>query len=43
VLDESGVQIMSPHASSDPPQAQLVPPGEPWGAPGPRPPLQPGA
>ncbi len=42
VFNENGVQIMSPHYRSDPPQAQVVPAGDPWAAREPRPPLQPG-
>lgn len=43
VFNENGVQIMSPHYRSDPAAAQVVPPGDAWAAPEPRPPLQPGA
>jgi hypothetical protein len=43
VFNENGVPITSPHYTSDPPQAQMVPPGDAWGAREPRPPLQPGA
>lgn len=43
VFNENGVQIMSPHYRSDPPQAQVVPAGDPWAAREPRPPLKPDA
>jgi small-conductance mechanosensitive channel/Flp pilus assembly pilin Flp len=43
VFNENGVQIMSPHYRSDPPEALVVRPGDAWAAPAPRPPLQPGA
>ncbi len=43
VFNENGVQIMSPHYRSDPPQAQVVPPDDPWAAREPRPPLTPDA
>ena len=43
VFNENGVQIMSPHYRSDPPEAHVVPPGDIWAAPEPRPPLKPGA
>lgn len=43
VFNENGVQIMSPHYRSDPPQAQVVPPGDVWAARQPQPPLRPGA
>jgi small-conductance mechanosensitive channel len=42
VFNENGVQIMSPHYRSDPPDAQVVPPADVWAAREPRPPLQPG-
>jgi hypothetical protein len=42
VFNENGVQIMSPHYRSDPPDAQVVPPAAVWAAREPRPPLQPG-
>jgi hypothetical protein len=42
VFNENGVQIMSPHYRSDPPEAQVVPPADVWAAREPRPPLQPG-
>jgi hypothetical protein len=42
VFNENGVQIMSPHDRSDPPEAQVVPPAVVWAAREPRPPLQPG-
>lgn len=35
-FNEQGVQIMSPHYYSDPPDAKVVPPGHPFGAPAPR-------
>lgn len=43
VFDENGVEIMSPHDSSDPPQPQRVLPVDTWGTSEPLPPLQPGA
>lgn len=43
VFNENGVQIMSPHYLGDPPEAQLVPPGELWAAPEARAPLKPGS
>ena len=42
VFNENGVQIMSPHYRSDPPDAQVVLPGDAWGARAPRPPIDPG-
>lgn len=42
VFNENGVQIMSPHYRSDPPEPQVVPPDDAWGAREPRPPLRPG-
>jgi small-conductance mechanosensitive channel len=42
VFNENGVQIMSPHYRSDPPDAQVVPPADVWAAREQRPPLQPG-
>lgn len=41
VFNENGVQIMSPHYLSDPPQPQVVPAGDAWAAPAPQAPLQP--
>lgn len=41
VFNENGVQIMSPHYRSDPPEPQVVAPGDPWGAVPRRPPLTP--
>lgn len=41
VFNENGVQIMSPHYLGDPPEAQVVPPGATWAAPGPQQPLRP--
>jgi small-conductance mechanosensitive channel len=43
VFNEYGVQIMSPHYRSDPPEAQVVRPGEAWAAPHPHEPLKPNA
>ncbi|WP_290867308.1 mechanosensitive ion channel family protein [Aquabacterium sp.] len=43
VFNENGVQIMSPHYRSDPPEAQVVRPGEAWAAPHPHEPLKPDA
>nr|MCU0775878.1 mechanosensitive ion channel family protein [Ideonella sp.] len=40
VFNENGVQIMSPHYRSDPSAPQVVPPGDAWAAPEPRPPLK---
>ncbi len=42
VFNENGVQIMSPHYRSDPPEAALVLPGDAWAAREPQPPLKPG-
>lgn len=42
VFNENGVQIMSPHYRSDPPQAQVVPPDDVWAARERQPPLTPG-
>lgn len=42
VFNENGVQIMSPHYRSDPPEAQVLPPDDAWAAPAPREPLKPG-
>jgi small-conductance mechanosensitive channel len=41
VFNENGVQIMSPHYRSDPPEAQVVRPGDAWAAREPRAPLSP--
>jgi small-conductance mechanosensitive channel len=43
VFNENGVQIMSPHYRSDPPETQVVLPGDAWAARGPQPPLKPGS
>ena len=40
VFNENGVQIMSPHYRSDPPEPQVVPQG-PWASPSPGRPLSP--
>ncbi len=42
VFNENGVQIMSPHYRSDPPQPQVVVPTDAWAARDPQPPLHPG-
>lgn len=42
VFNENGVQIMSPHYRSDPPELQVVPPGTPWAGPAQATPLHPG-
>jgi small-conductance mechanosensitive channel len=41
VFNENGVQIMSPHYRSDPPEPQIVAPGDPWSAGQPGAPLTP--
>ncbi len=41
VFNENGVQIMSPHYRSDPPEPQIVAPGDPWAAGQPHVPLTP--
>lgn len=43
VFNENGVQIMSPHYRSDPPDLQVVAPDDPWAAGQPQPPLTPPA
>jgi small-conductance mechanosensitive channel len=43
VFNENGVQIMSPHYRSDPPELQVVHPGDVWASPDRQPPLQPSA
>jgi small-conductance mechanosensitive channel len=41
VFNENGVQIMSPHYRSDPPERQVVAKDDPWAASKPQPPLSP--